>query len=53
MIKYIYDGGVPFFQGLSTDEKPKGVSLNGAIFYEMDTQNIYMYDEQNDRWILQ
>lgn len=41
--------------GLSTDEKPiknwgtTGIG-NASTFYEMDTGNIYIYDEENDKW---
>lgn len=41
--------------GKSTDEKPlvkfDGYMIgNGSIFTEVDTGNIYMYDEENQRW---
>ena len=42
-------------RGLSTDKKPlkKDYSLlgNGSTFLEMDTAMLWMYDEQNDRWL--
>lgn len=46
------------FYGLSTDEKPiehfEGVKIvNGSLFYEIDTKNIYMFDEENKIWICQ
>lgn len=46
---------VPLY-GLSTDEKPiekfKGLKIpNGAKFVEIDTQTVYLYDEQNKRWV--
>ena len=41
--------------GLSGDEKPttinSGKILNGSIFIEMDTQDIYFYDEENSEWV--
>lgn len=42
--------------GLSTDTKPikniSGVEItNGSTFMEMDTCNVYMYDEENHRWL--
>lgn len=40
------------FYGLSTDEKPMDVS-NASTFYEMDTHKIFMFDEQNKRWLEQ
>ena len=43
--------------GLSTDTKPsvaKGYELsNTDIFYEFDTQKVYIYDAQNKKWIVQ
>jgi hypothetical protein len=42
-------------RGLSTDTKPlkKDYKLlgNGSTFLEMDTAQLWMYDEQNDRWL--
>lgn len=40
------------YTGLSSDAKPEGLK-NGATFYEIDTQDLYMYDEQNELWIKQ
>lgn len=42
--------------GLSTDEKPIGKIdgekiVNGSSFFEMDTCNVFMYDEENNRWL--
>lgn len=40
--------------GLSTDEKPTtlgGKSVaNGSTFVEMNTSDIYLYDQQNEEW---
>lgn len=41
--------------GLSTDAKPtteiEGFGIiNGSTFFEMDTGNAFMFDEQNARW---
>jgi hypothetical protein len=42
------------FRGKSTDTKPIDVNIpNGSVFYEMDTQNVYMYDNEENTWILQ
>lgn len=42
-------------RGLSTDEKPTTINggkiLNGSSFIEMDTQDIYFYDEENSEWV--
>lgn len=37
---------------LSTDEKPMDLS-NGSVCYEMDTQNVYMFDEEHQTWLKQ
>ena len=42
--------------GLSTDEKPIGEVdgvriVNGSTFFEMDTCNISIYDEENQKWL--
>ena len=41
--------------GLSTDTKPtqtfQGQKIvNGSSFLEIDTQNVFFYDEQNHQW---
>lgn len=42
------------YYGLTTDEKPVFDYLpNGSMFYEMDTQDIYMFDKENKVWIKQ
>lgn len=38
--------------GLSTDTKPTDVP-NASTFYEMDTKKIFLFDEQNKRWLEQ
>lgn len=38
--------------GLSTDVKPTGV-CNASLFYEMDTGALYLFDEENKRWLIQ
>lgn len=43
----------PEFYGLSTDTKPTTDVLNASVFYEMDTKKIYMFDEENSRWLEQ
>lgn len=44
------------FQGLSTDEKPIGKYEelkigNGSSFLELDTKEIYFYDQENQAWV--
>ena len=41
--------------GLSTDEKPiekiDDIFIgNSSTYYEMDTKNTFMYDEENKKW---
>ena len=38
--------------GKSTDEKPNTYA-NASIFYEMDTQKVFMFDEEAKVWIEQ
>ena len=40
-------------KGLSTDEKPIKDIPNGSSFYEMDTKKVFMFDEQNSKWLEQ
>ena len=35
---------------LSTDTKPTEHIQNGSTLYEMDTKDLYMYDEENNTW---
>lgn len=37
------------YRGLSTDNKPTNV-CNGAVFLEMDTGDVYMFDKENSNW---
>ena len=37
------------YRGLSTDEKPTDTA-NGATFIEIDTGDIYMFDETSGQW---
>ena len=46
------------FKGKSTDTKPTGTFAgkkipNGSTFYEINTGDIYMYDEESSTWLLQ
>lgn len=44
------------YAGKSTDEKPgddeQVTQRTGNIFIEMDTGNVYWYDEETEGWIL-
>ena len=37
--------------GLSSDTKPTYQIANGSIFIEMDTSDVYFFDEENSRWL--
>lgn len=43
------------FWGLSTDTKPSSTDgvTNSSVYYAFDTQEVYIFDETNDTWILQ
>ncbi len=42
------------FYGLSTDDKAKAEDpRNADVFYEMDTKKIFLYDQENGRWLEQ
>lgn len=42
------------FYGLSTDDKATCDDPHNAdIFYEMDTQAVYMYDQDSGNWLPQ
>ncbi len=40
-------------KGLSTDKKPIKDIPNGSSYYEMDTKKVFMFDEQNSKWLEQ
>lgn len=44
------------FKGLSTDTKPtvnyNSLKItNGSTFFQMDTQEVYFYDEATESWL--
>ena len=41
------------FYGKSTDTKPVDDVNNADIFYEMDTQKVFLFDEEKKTWIEQ
>lgn len=58
MVSFDQNYGKMAFQGLSSDTKPtetyKGYTIkNGSTFYEIDSTELYMYDEENSQWIKQ
>lgn len=47
-----YNDRTPQFNGLSSDEKPINSTIgNGALFLEMDTGKVFVFDEENQEWI--
>ena len=45
-------GGVKYFEfaGLSTDEKPTNMVATGSLFMEVDTGDVYLFDEESGTW---
>ena len=41
------------FYGKSADTKPVDGVNNADIFYEMDTKKVFLFDEDNKKWIEQ
>lgn len=39
--------------GKSTDTKPVDGVNNADIFYEMDTQKVFLFDAENKKWLEQ
>jgi len=39
------------FYGLHTDTKPTANLANGSVFIEIDTNDVYFFDEENTRWL--
>lgn len=40
------------FAGTSTEEKPTDHLATGSSFLEVDTTNVYFYDEESQTWYL-
>ena len=42
-------------RGLSTDSKPTQIETdlieNGSVFIEIDTQDVFIYDGENETWL--
>lgn len=38
------------YRGLSSDTKPTTNVPNGSTFIEMNTGNVFMFDEENTQW---
>ena len=49
---YYHYKGVEIY-GLSTDEMPMDDILNATPFYEMDTQKVFLFDAENNKWLEQ
>ena len=39
------------YRGLSTDDKPTDAK-NGELFLEMDTGNVYIFNEASHTWVV-
>lgn len=56
MITVQHNGIFNEYYGLSTDTKPVADGLNGSTFYEIDTRDLYMYNEDGntgEEWVKQ
>ena len=42
---------VKTYYGLSTDEKPTRWVVNGSVFIEMDTGNVFFFDASSGTWV--
>lgn len=50
MITMIPGGRINVYFGLSTDTKPDTHVPNGSVYYEMDSGNVFFYDQDNAQW---
>lgn len=56
-ITYIGGKQVLSYDGLSTDTKPLNTTdskieiTNGSTYFEMDTGNVFKFDQENNRWL--
>jgi len=39
------------YNGLSTDAKPTDYLITGCVFIEIDTGDVYFFDEENNEWL--
>ncbi len=52
MITNIPNDRCQTYYGTSSDEKPINKYIgNGAQFIEQDTSKIYLFDEENQKWV--
>lgn len=49
----VITGKIKYFEfaGLSTDTKPTDAVATGSSFIEVDTQDVYFFDEASSEWI--
>ena len=50
MATYLNENTKCPYAGLSTDEKPIDITMNGALFYEIDTGKVFMFDLKSKSW---
>lgn len=46
-----YDNRTTEFYGKSSDTKPTNDVTNGSSFVEMDTGDVYLFDEEAGQWL--
>lgn len=44
-------GQAPEYRGLSSDTKPIEYVQNGALFLEMDTSKVFVFDADSKTWL--
>lgn len=51
-VKFIKNGcNYREFSGLSTDTKPTEGLATGSSFFEVDTNDVYFWDEESETWM--
>ena len=52
LVKKPFTDGLNYVElaGLSTDDKPTGGMVTGSKFTEVDTGDVYLYDEVSGDW---
>lgn len=53
MITVINQGKTNVYYGTSLDEKPVQESLNGSVFFEIDTGDVFIFNGDTLSWVLQ
>lgn len=49
----ISEFGVPVYVGLTTDTKPVTGVENGTVILEIDSGDVFFFDQENAQWVKQ